>query len=76
MANGYGGGVMPNRYKIGDAFFHLSLEQAQEMLGTATTRIDEETAALEEKLDSIREEMTQLKVELYGRFGKQINLET
>ncbi|KAL6885102.1 Prefoldin, subunit 4 [Trichoderma longibrachiatum] len=63
-------------YKIGDAFFHLSLEQAQEMLGTATTRIDEETAALEEKLDAIREEMSQLKVELYGRFGKQINLET
>jgi prefoldin subunit 4 len=64
------------RYKIGDAFFHLSLEQAQEMLGAATTRIDEETTALEEKLESIREEMTQLKVELYGRFGKQINLET
>ncbi|KAL6864118.1 Prefoldin, subunit 4 [Trichoderma novae-zelandiae] len=64
------------QYKIGDAFFHLSLEQAQEMLSTATTRIDQETVALEDKLDSIRDEMTQLKVELYGRFGKQINLET
>ncbi|KAH6606758.1 gim complex component gim3 [Trichoderma cornu-damae] len=64
------------QYKIGDAFFHLPLEQAQEMLGTATTRIDEETVELEEKLGSIHEEMTQLKVELYARFGKQINLDT
>lgn len=46
------------------------------MLTTATSRIDEETAEAEEKLSSIHEEMTQLKVELYARFGKQINLET
>lgn len=64
------------RYMIGDAFFHLPLEQAQEMLSTATSRIDEETAEAEEKLGVIHEEMTQLKVELYARFGKQINLET
>ncbi|KAK5997264.1 Prefoldin subunit 4 [Cladobotryum mycophilum] len=63
-------------YKIGDAFFHISLEQAQEMLGSATSKIDEETEVLEEKLGTIREDMTQLKVELYARFGKQINLET
>lgn len=56
--------------------FHLPLEQAQEMLSTATSRIDEETTEAEEKLGSIHEEMTQLKVELYARFGKQINLET
>jgi prefoldin subunit 4 len=31
---------------------------------------------LEDKLGTIREEMQQLKVELYARFGKQINLET
>ncbi|KEY66944.1 hypothetical protein S7711_06893 [Stachybotrys chartarum IBT 7711] len=64
------------QYKIGDAFFHLPLEQAQEMLGAATSTIEEETSELEDKLASIREEMTQLKVQLYARFGKQINLET
>ncbi|CAM1509145.1 Fc.00g028840.m01.CDS01 [Cosmosporella sp. VM-42] len=63
------------QYKIGDAFFHVSLEQAQEMLETATERIEEETTKLEDKLGSIRDEMTQLKVDLYARFGKQINLE-
>jgi prefoldin subunit 4 len=46
------------------------------MLGSSTARIEEEIGALEDKLESIREEMTQLKVELYARFGKTINLET
>ncbi|KAF1733869.1 Prefoldin subunit 4 [Beauveria bassiana] len=63
------------RYRIGDAFFHLPLEQAQEMLSTATTRIEEDTGALEEKISTIKEQMTELKVDLYARFGKQINLE-
>ncbi|KAG7285456.1 hypothetical protein NEMBOFW57_010084 [Staphylotrichum longicolle] len=63
-------------YKIGDAFFHLPLPQAQEMLGLSTAKLDEEIEELEEKLGHIRDEMTQLKVELYARFGKTINLET
>ncbi|KAF4443276.1 Prefoldin subunit 4 [Fusarium acutatum] len=64
------------QYKIGDAFFHVSVEQAQEMLEQATEKLEEESTSLEEKLSSIREDMTKLKVELYARFGKQINLET
>ncbi|KID88860.1 Prefoldin, subunit 4 [Metarhizium guizhouense ARSEF 977] len=63
------------QYKIGDAFFHIPLDQAQEMLEAATAKIDDETSELEEKIGSVREEMQQLKVELYARFGKQINLE-
>ncbi len=46
------------------------------MLGISTVRIEEELEELEEKLGTIRDEMTQLKVELYARFGKTINLET
>lgn len=65
----------PCRYKIGDAFFHIPLDQAQEMLEAATAKIDDETSELEDKIGSVREEMQQLKVELYARFGKQINLE-
>ncbi|KAH6620789.1 Prefoldin subunit-domain-containing protein [Chaetomium sp. MPI-SDFR-AT-0129] len=63
-------------YKIGDSFFHLPLEQAQELLGKSTTKLEEEIEELEEKKGTIQEEMTQLKVELYARFGKTINLET
>ncbi|KHN99180.1 Gim complex component GIM3-like protein [Metarhizium album ARSEF 1941] len=62
-------------YKIGDAFFHIPLEQARDMLETATTKIEEEASELEDKVGSLREDMQQLKVELYARFGKQINLE-
>ncbi|KAG5932182.1 hypothetical protein E4U53_001444 [Claviceps sorghi] len=64
------------QYKIGDAFFHIPLEQAQQMLEAATTRIDDETTELEDRISAVREEMQQLKVDLYARFGKQINLET
>ncbi|KEZ46108.1 hypothetical protein SAPIO_CDS0961 [Scedosporium apiospermum] len=62
-------------YKVGDAFFHVKLEQAQEMLENATSKIDEDVSKLEDELSSIRDQMTQLKVELYARFGKSINLE-
>lgn len=68
--------LLHNRYKIGDSFFHVTVSQAQEMLEGSTTKIDEEVSQLEEKLSTAREEMTQLKVELYARFGRSINLET
>ena len=46
------------------------------MLSESTGKIEGSVSAAEEKLGSIREEMEQLKVELYARFGKSINLET
>lgn len=46
------------------------------MLETATEENEEATSVLEDKIGTIRDEMQQLKVELYARFGKQINLET
>ena len=66
----------PTRYKIGDTFFHIPLPQAQEMLASSTSQIEEDVSALEDKIGSTKEEMTQLKVELYARFGRSINLET
>jgi prefoldin subunit 4 len=63
-------------YKIGDSFISLPLPEVQEMLASSTTKIEEDVTALEEQLGTIREDMTQLKVELYARFGRSINLET
>ncbi|KAG4440324.1 hypothetical protein IFR05_004176 [Cadophora sp. M221] len=63
-------------YKIGDSFISLPLSEVQELLESSISKIDENVSALEEKLSTTREEMDQLKVELYGRFGKSINLET
>lgn len=45
------------------------------MLSDASERIDGEVSKFEDELSNVREEMKQLKVELYARFGKSINLE-
>ncbi|KAI9820542.1 MAG: hypothetical protein M1832_003733 [Thelocarpon impressellum] len=63
-------------YKIGDSFVSLPLPEVQELLTSSTASIDEDIAAVEEKLRGIREEMRELKVALYARFGRSINLET
>ncbi|KAI9372416.1 Prefoldin subunit-domain-containing protein [Aspergillus egyptiacus] len=63
-------------YKIGDAFVQLPLEEAQTMLASSTEEIDSEVAKLEETLGDLHDEMQQLKVALYARFGRSINLET
>ena len=63
-------------YKIGDSFISLPPPEVQEMLSTSTEKIEEEVNVVEEKLSAIRDEMTHLKVELYARFGRSINLET
>ena len=67
---------MQCRYKIGDAFFQLPLEEAQSLLSTATEQVDADVSKLEEGLSDLREELQQLKVALYARFGRSINLET
>lgn len=64
------------RYKIGDTFVSLPLPEVQEMLSSSRERIEESVSAVEEKLSSVQEEMEHLKVQLYARFGKSINLET
>ncbi|KAI1164722.1 Prefoldin subunit-domain-containing protein [Nemania serpens] len=63
-------------YKIGDAFFHIPLPLAQDMLASSTSRIEEEVSELEDKIGTTKEEMQQLKIQLYARFGRSINLET
>ncbi|KAL8764854.1 MAG: hypothetical protein Q9203_006781 [Teloschistes exilis] len=63
-------------YKIGDTFVMLPLAEVQELLSNSSSKIEDSVLATEEKLRSTREEMESLKVDLYARFGKSINLET
>lgn len=46
------------------------------MLAASTEQIEGEVSRLEESLSDLREELQQLKVALYARFGRSINLET
>lgn len=66
----------PPSYKIGDSFFQLPLADAQAMLETSTAQIDADVSKLEDSLGELRDELQQLKVSLYARFGRSINLET
>ncbi|CAN9099514.1 unnamed protein product [Alternaria alternata] len=63
-------------YKVGDCFVSLPQPQVLELLSSSTENIDGEAEALKAKLESIQEEMGELKKALYGRFGRSINLET
>ncbi|KAK2747787.1 hypothetical protein FQN57_001817 [Myotisia sp. PD_48] len=66
---------VPVPYKIGDSFILLPLAEVQTLLSAGTEKIDDEVAELEDKLAGLKEEAQQLKVSLYARFGRSINLE-
>ncbi|CAK7237457.1 hypothetical protein SCUCBS95973_009966 [Sporothrix curviconia] len=63
-------------YKIGDAFFQVKATKALKMVEVSSSKMEKEIGLLEDKMRSVREDMTQLKVDLYARFGRSINLET
>lgn len=64
------------RYKVGDCFVSLPQPEVLELLSASTESIDGEVEGLKGRLDTIHEEMAELKKALYGRFGRSINLET
>ncbi|WVQ82080.1 hypothetical protein IAT38_004208 [Cryptococcus sp. DSM 104549] len=66
----------PILYKIGEAFFHLPLRDARKQLKADVKRYDAEIEGLEGKVAECEKGMKELKVQLYAKFGKQINLET
>lgn len=61
---------------MGDCFVSLPQPKVLELLESSTKTIDEEVDTLKSKLESVQEEMGELKKILYGRFGRSINLET
>ncbi|KAL5396295.1 hypothetical protein PMIN06_006195 [Paraphaeosphaeria minitans] len=63
-------------YKIGDCFVSLPQPEVLELLQSSTEAIDGDVDALKDRLDTIHDEMAELKKALYGRFGRSINLET
>ncbi|KAF3091746.1 hypothetical protein TWF569_002531 [Orbilia oligospora] len=62
-------------YKIGDAFVSLRVEEVRELLEGEIRVIDDEIEELEGKVRDDKEKMDELKVVLYAKFGKSINLE-
>ncbi|NWH69356.1 PFD4 protein, partial [Piaya cayana] len=62
-------------YQIGDVFISHSQEETQEMLEEAKKNLQEEIEALESRVESIQRVLSDLKVQLYAKFGNNINLE-
>ncbi|XP_027001078.1 prefoldin subunit 4 [Tachysurus fulvidraco] len=62
-------------YHIGDVFISHTQEETQEMLEAAKESLKEEIKSLESRVTSIQEVLGDLKVQLYAKFGNNINLE-
>ncbi|XP_062397035.1 prefoldin subunit 4 [Sardina pilchardus] len=62
-------------YQIGDVFISHSQEETQEMLETAKESLKDEVKVLEGRVSAIQEVLGDLKIQLYAKFGNNINLE-
>jgi len=65
----------PVLYKVGDAFVHLPLSEAQELLQGDQEALEKEIESVRERMEKCEVTMKELKVVLYGKFGKAINLD-
>uniref|UniRef100_A0A2R5LC46 Prefoldin subunit 4 n=1 Tax=Ornithodoros turicata TaxID=34597 RepID=A0A2R5LC46_9ACAR len=66
---------VPIPYQLGEIFVSLDSEEAQQMIEQAKEHNKTRVAALQEDAQAIRAVMADLKSQLYGKFGSNINLE-
>jgi prefoldin subunit 4 len=64
------------RLKIGESFFRVNEDYANEYLEDLKSTTDAELTAKTDECENIRGEMDALKAELYTKFGSSINLES
>ena len=61
--------------QIGEVFVHLSHDETMDRLTVAKSSVQAEMAELERRCADHRQTLTDLKVQLYAKFGNNINLE-
>lgn len=64
-----------SRYKVGETFLHMPHSRATKRLLHDQSVLDKELSGLEEKKEECEKGMKELKVLLYAKFGKAINLD-
>lgn len=64
-----------SRYKVGETFLHMPHSRATKRLLHDQSVLDKELSGLEEKKNECEKGMKELKVLLYAKFGKAINLD-
>ncbi|XP_073537110.1 prefoldin subunit 4 [Phyllobates terribilis] len=62
-------------YQIGDVFISHSQEETQDMLEGAKKGLQDEINSLQSRVESIQQVLGDLKIQLYAKFGNNINLE-
>lgn len=60
---------------MGDAFLHISHASAMARLEKDTAELDSELEGLAGRAEECEREMKELKVVLYAKFGRAINLD-
>eukprot|EP01104_Vermistella_antarctica_P007838 TRINITY_DN1940_c0_g1_i1.p3 TRINITY_DN1940_c0_g1~~TRINITY_DN1940_c0_g1_i1.p3 ORF type:complete len:127 (-),score=40.61 TRINITY_DN1940_c0_g1_i1:112-492(-) len=63
------------RYAFGEAFISVTREDAETGIDKRKEELTVEIGVIDETLKDIAKTMAELKVKLYGKFGKSINLE-
>lgn len=62
-------------YMIGEVYVNQSVEETQNMIEAAKSTAQQDIEEIEKKSESIRTVLQDLKLQLYARFGTNINLE-
>merc|ERR1711974_30842 len=72
IMSGDGGAVL---YLIGDTFMELEQDTATEYIEEKQEKVEKDLEGLKSELTSAKKTLAELKVQLYDKFGKSINLE-
>ncbi|XP_044736352.1 probable prefoldin subunit 4 [Chrysoperla carnea] len=62
-------------YLVGEVFIYQNVETTQKCLEEAKAAKESEIQALKQKCTDLKNLMSELKAQLYGKFGNHINLE-
>ncbi|TFK67378.1 prefoldin [Pluteus cervinus] len=65
----------PVLYKVGETFLNMPLSRAQKRLESDQASIDKQISELSTTADECETKMKELKVTLYAKFGRAINLD-
>ena len=63
------------RIMIGESFVEQSVDNAKSFIETRKASYEQEMRSLMERLDQTKKRMNELRIILYAKFGKSINLE-
>jgi prefoldin subunit 4 len=63
------------RYKVGDAFVHVSASEAIEKVEKESEKLGLGLEDVKQQIEVVQGKMEELKKELYAKFGNAINLE-